>query len=134
MKKTWIDWKQIEKITPEMAYVLGLLWADGYVLMRGKNHGQITMGNIKEDSLYFRVFFEKVGKWTIREIKGNKRKDQMTFCCYDTNFIKWLYEHDYKAKSTISADKILNTIPKSLHQYWFLGLFDGDGCIYINPN
>ena len=39
----------------------------------------------------------------------------------------FLYHNDYNEKSFVSANKILNKIPKELHKFFILGLFDGDG-------
>ena len=41
---------------------------------------------------------------------------------------------DFSEKSNLQPNKILNFIPNNLHSYFYLGLFDGDGCFYIKSN
>ena len=75
----------------------------------------------------------KTGNWNKYYIKGRLKNN--TICkdsiLYRIGFKK-LYnifkEYDYDIKSTISPYKILNSIPKELKHYFFLGLIDGDGC------
>jgi len=38
----------------------------------------------------------------------------------------------FHKKSKNPPEIILNKIPKDLHRYFFLGFFDGDGCLYHN--
>jgi len=135
IRKTWIDWEQLKNMTPEMAYILGLLWADGYVILRKEmSSGTVSLSNIEEDGVYFSAIFKKVGCWTEKLYKIKDRKPQINFRCYELKFVNFLIEMDYKAKSNVSADKIISYIPKSIRSFWFLGLVDGDGCFYINPN
>jgi hypothetical protein len=49
---------------------------------------------------------------------------------YD-NFLK---KYDYHIKRNTSPTKIINDIPNELKRYFYLGLFDGDGCFYISKN
>jgi len=46
--------------------------------------------------------------------------------------VKFLIENDYDKKSFISPFKILSKIPDNLHQHFYRGYSDGDGCFYIN--
>ncbi len=131
--KTGIDWNQIHNMTKEMAYILGLLWADGYVVAK-KGAFKVQLNNLRDDCLYFRKIFDKVGKWTFHDRQQLNRQPQTHIACCEKDFALWLDSMDYHSKSTKSADKILKFIPKYLHSYWFCGLLDGDGSFYISPD
>lgn len=129
--------------TPEVAYILGLLWADGYVLCREKSENDkqrsiILIKLVVNDANYIKDTFLNTGNWRIRtresSQKGCNRKPQTTIETSNKILAKFLYENDYASKSSASADKILSKIPDNLKHYWFRGLSDGDGCFYLNPD
>lgn len=123
--------------TPEAAYVLGLLWADGYVLHKsndGRIRNRVSISNQREDFDIFAKTLQKTGRWNIGYRKLKQRKEQGTAEISNRPLVEFLMAHDYRSKSTDSACKILSTIPAHLKHYWFRGLFDGDGCIYFNPS
>lgn len=123
--------------TPEVAYILGLLWADGYVLHKSKNgilRNRVSISNQIEDFDIFSNILNKVGRWNITYRKQKNRKKQGTAEISNRPLVEFLMSNDYTSKSTASACKILSTIPNRLKCYWFRGLFDGDGCIYFNPS
>ncbi len=130
--------KSISKFTkitqiqsPEAAYILGLLWADGNVEYNGKNYYRIRLSNQVRDFKIFATIFRKTGPWVIRYKLAQTQNRQPQGEAVVSN--KWLgqflIENDYHAKECMSADKILEQIPNHLKHYWFLGLLDGDGCI-----
>lgn len=130
--------------TPEVAYILGLLWADGYVLHRSpvdKKTGyvheeyRIQLGCTYSDFEQFLPILEKVGRWRVTTIKASKhRKKQGKATISNRPLAEFLIENDYGSKSSASACKILSKVPDRLKHYWFRGLLDGDGCIYHNPD
>lgn len=128
--KTYIEPEKYLNInTKEMVYVLGFIWADGHVNITN-NKGRIILNIVKEDFEYIKNVFDNVGIWSYKEIIPKNRKTQMCIRLYNLNFATFLYEHDYKNKSYVSADKILSKIPDDLKHYFFRGLVDGDGCWY----
>ena len=120
-----------EKMKDVNAYLLGFIWADGYVSFK-HSKCQITCNFVHTDSYDIHPLFNQTGKWGvyIREAKGNCKKS----ICVSTNnrpFAEFLNSMDYITKSHESATKILNFIPTELHRYWWLGCMDGDGGFYI---
>lgn len=113
--------------TPEVAYILGLLWADGNLYK-----DQIRINCVAEDLEKLEWIFDKTGKWRKFYSKQLNCKDQLLIYTNNKPLRQFLEENDYIAKSTASADKILSKIPDHLKHYWFRGLVDGDGCFYIN--
>ena len=115
----------IEK--PEIAYMLGYLWADGYIV-----RNEIRLEIVKDDLDHIKPILESIGTWTYsyRNRAGNQTSGRAVVS--NKRLVKFLKENDYDNKSFMSADKILSIIPNELKHYFFRGLVDGDGCIYIN--
>lgn len=115
--------------TPEVAYILGLIWADGSIV---KNF--IKIQAVKRDLDTLKWIFMKIGSWYVDPLieKGGNRQSQMLIGTNNKRLRQFLEDHDYKSKSTFSADKILAHIPEYLRHYWWRGIVDGDGCFYRN--
>lgn len=128
-KKYRVDEKQFLKIeTPEIAYVLGLLWADGYITKYGP---QINI--LEKDMDFLLNIFLKIGDWCIYSFQpSGKRQRQKLLRTSNKIIADFLIENDYLVKSGVSACKILSNIPENLKHYWFRGLVDGDGCFFFN--
>jgi len=117
--------------TPEFAYILGLLWADGYLNIKENRTYRICIESVSDDLIGLIPIFEKVGIWHKRERNRVNRRPQLSLRATSREFALWLQDHDYTAKSYKSADKILSKIPENLRHYWFRGLIDGDGHIGV---
>ena len=117
-------------ITPESAYVLGILWADGSV----EKSGKVRIGLVKQDMNDIECVFDKLGKWKKRDKQLINRQLQRHIGTNSKILSNFLQSHNYISKSTSSADSILSIIPDNLKHYWFRGLFDGDGHIRKNRN
>ena len=130
-----VDMTQFKKInTPEAAYILGLIWADGYVI-ENKDRGEVRLSLVSEDCQHVIPTFFKTGQWVIGTRKKiNHWKTITTVTTHNRPFALFLKTIDYNVKSSASADKVLAIIPDHLKHYWFRGLFDGDGGIYLNPD
>lgn len=120
--------KFLQLNTPHICYILGFLWADGY-LIKNTNKSQyricVEISNKDFDNIFY--IFSKVGTWTVSTIKQNKRIQISNKMIYS-----FLLDHDYILKSTKAPTKILNKLPNNLKQFWWRGYFDGDGCFYTN--
>ena len=124
----------IDLFTPTSSYILGLLWADGYV-QNSNRKSNISLSTTYPDADYFIPLFLGTGKWKHYSIISKKHPTWKTKCEIKTNnrpLAEFLVKHDYVSKSNVSADKILSIIPENLHCYWFRGLFDGDGHIHTD--
>jgi intein-encoded DNA endonuclease-like protein len=108
--------------SPEMAYILGFIWADGHITKR-KNGIVISVqqkdGKELHDVLLKHIPFN---------VHVTKRNGQFMFHIHDYTLHQFLVDNDYSIKSVSSPSKILSKIPISLRHYFFRGYFDGDGC------
>lgn len=116
--------------TPESAYVLGLLWADGYI----HPPYSLSIECLSSDMDELQDTFYKVGKWNKYERSRKNRQPQTTFQLCNRELVSYLEGHNYTAKNFKSACSIVDTIPEKLLCYWFRGLIDGDGCFYMSPD
>lgn len=126
---------------PEIAYLLGLIWADGYV-KHGSNirktgsiheFNRIEVSMNTSDMELLVPLFNFTGKWCIYTRCRLNRKSSTSVITNNAPLVKFLCDHDYHVKSESSACKILSEIPQHLKKYWFRGVIDGDGCFYLNP-
>ncbi len=130
-KSSNIDYNVLSKpTTPEAAYILGLLWADGYV----NPPYSLSIECLTSDMNYLENTFYKIGKWNKYERTRKKRQSQTTFQTTNMELVEHLSKHYYTSKNHKSACSIINTIPDELLCYWFRGLVDGDGCFYISSD
>jgi len=115
----------IEK--PEVAYLLGFLWADGYIVRT-----EVRLEIIKTDMDNIKHILDSIGTWTYSDRQRKNWKVISRATTSNKRLVEFLKEHDYDKKSYVSADKILSKIPNDLKHYFFRGLVDGDGCIDTN--
>lgn len=116
---------------PENAYLLGLMWADGYV---DKKY-QIELCLKSDDFDSIKPLIETYGyekfKYSQKIYKGNIfGKLRGLFKISNVNLNQYLRTIGYREKSTISPKQVLETIPDSYKYLWWRGYFDGDGCFY----
>lgn len=122
----------IEIKTKYHAYILGLLWADGWIIYKKKNKS-IRIELTYEDAKIVESIFDKTGKWNKYYIEKNSfRKKRMGFVASSAKFADFLFENDYKYKSLKTPEKIYSKIPEKYKKYFLLGWSDGDGCFYFN--
>lgn len=114
---------------PETSYVLGLLWADGWI--QNTNDFSINIKLISEDFVHLEWIFDKIGKWKKYRYYPKNRKPTTQLRTSGKNSVDYLISIGYKNKSFNSAREVLNTIPDNLQHYWWRGYLDGDG--YISP-
>lgn len=118
--------------SPEVAYILGMLWADGYVSLK---ECKAILNLVKVDLDEIVPLFMKTGEWSYFSTKKLCKRCtnfQASIRCYNGELIKFLETLDYRIKSGTSASKVLKHIPNHLKHYWWRGYFDGDGCLAMN--
>lgn len=120
--------------TKEVAYFLGFLWADGF-LVTTSGHREVGIEIISSDAIHLLPILTSLGSWRIRE-RHRKRngvscKPITSFLTSNRFLVDYLISKGYQSKSSGSPDAILDTIPVDLRHYFWRGLFDGDGNLYV---
>ena len=123
--------------TPQTSYLLGLIWADGYVKTLQKKNKKspahrIEISMLSSDINELTNVFNSTGKWCFSHRQRDKRKPQTSVSTNNKPLVEFLEKNDFGIKTEMSADKILSKMPDKLKKYWFRGLSDGDGCFYVN--
>lgn len=120
---------------PNFAYVLGLIWADGYVAYNPqKSKWQVSVSLIEEDMLDLKHIFQSFGSWFefYHKPQGYSFKRQLKLGITHRKFVEFLIKNDFQLKSNASPHKILSCLPENLHLFFWRGYIDGDGCFYFN--
>jgi hypothetical protein len=115
--------------TKEAAYVMGILWADGWIV--NKNYYSVDIKLVKEDFDVIMPIFNKLGTWKKYEYFPKNRKPVVQLRVSGKEIVDIFLSLGYDAKSHNSAKTVLMHIPKKLREYWWRGYFDGDGHIKI---
>lgn len=136
-KTKWYN-ATLKNLTDEEIYILGFLWADGYLTNKKKDFFyNLACQILFTDYTNIKSIFNKVGCWSeyIREAKTDKknvhRKQNILLTISDVSFIKKLVNVDFDKKNHVSPEKLLKLIPKKKHYLFYRGYFDGDGCWYV---
>lgn len=119
---------------PEIAYTLGFLWADSHLYVEG-NFKALRVNFLKKDYLAIKNILHYGIKWKVTfKPKTKERQPQAILYTSDEKLCNLLFDLDFHKKSLVSPTKILSKIPYYLHNYFWRGYFDGDGCIYLRKN
>lgn len=116
--------------TPFHVYLLGFIWADGYILSQYKRK-EIRVEITSDDMANLKRCFDKTGKWYYTSRKRENRKLQTTASCNNAKLIDFLIQYSYDKKSQVTPSIFL-IIPENLKKYFLRGWIDGDGCFYSN--
>lgn len=119
---------KIDFFDKNFVYILGLIWADGYL---GLKSNTIYLECIKDDMEQFKPILESISNWSFYERKREYKQTINAFIS-DKKFYTLLVGNDYLNKSKTSPNKINQIIPESMRKYFLLGIIDGDGCFYYN--
>lgn len=125
--------KFIDEKCSEIAYILGYLWADGYIY---KN--QINIELCKDDVINILPIFNNVGVWNYYERQRTRNglpfgKLQAKLNTSNKELVDFLSTMDYKDKEN-GPIKIIKHIGPDFEPDFWHGYFDGDGCLYIRKD
>jgi hypothetical protein len=113
--------------TPQASYILGFLWADGFLASNNSIGTEITT----DDAEYLLPAFLKTGKWSTFSRHRNGYKPQTKIVCSSKLFFEHLSSQGFKGRSHFPRD-LSTSFPDHLLSYWLRGYSDGDGCFYFN--
>lgn len=112
----------INPTQPEIAYLTGFLWADGYLGSHYSINSEINF----EDANVLLPIFQKTGNWKTYT-RTRKKSITTKFTCSS----KLMYDF-FSFESNSSPNKLICNVPTKLKHYFFRGYCDGDGCFYFN--
>lgn len=132
-----LDEKYFELIdTPEKAYWVGFLAADGYV---NSSKGILELGLQRQDESHIKKFakaintnkpiYQKDSKYNGKKYPSSLLRINSHKMVNDLNALGII-----ERKSLIYSPPTENQIDKGLIKYWILGYLDGDGSISIDKN
>jgi len=136
-KKYTIDTQGFKDINNAIyPYILGYIWADGYLYE--KNNSIELYTSVKDIDNILNIF-NNVGNWYVKKRikylkKTNKFYISYTIGVCDKELSNYLLENDFKEKSLKSPNKILKLIPKKYHSDFYRGYSDGDGSFSLYNN
>jgi len=113
------------------AYFLGFFWGDGCFGANGKpTTPRIVI--LKSDADILFPVFAQILSFQYREFEqpNGKIASVALFNFNKNSLIKLLAENDYLSKAISPHTKILKLIPENLHNYFWRGFFDADGCFF----
>lgn len=115
---------------PENVYFWGRFWADGSLCKT-----DLRLYGVKEDIDHLVPFLRSMGIHTIYDKQAKKNgvsygRPSSIVSISSKNLVNFMAELGAKEKSYIAPTKVLSMIPSELHHYFWLGYFDGDGCLY----
>ena len=118
--------------TEEKAYVLGFIYADGYLQ---DVHNSIRFNLSLKDISLLEKLNQALG--FSGEIKQTEKVNTVTGKVYSLCYVTWsskrlceaLIRLGYTKNKTFTAT-LPNSIPSDLLRHFFRGYFDGDGCIH----
>lgn len=110
-------------------YLLGFIWADGYV---NKKTNAISVYITTKDMEDIKKLFLKSGDWRTYNVIPKIGKPLTRIGCHCWKLHEFLTENDYQNKSFLSPDKIVKDKSDIFLRGFWRGYLDGDGCYYLN--
>lgn len=114
---------------PVDLYILGLLWADGYV---HKEKNRVELCLITEDFKDILNLFNTT-QWNVYTRNREGKSPSTTLGNYLLETSEYFRDLGYCNKSQ-EKPKFLDKVPEELKHYFFRGFFDGDGCFYLSKD
>lgn len=126
--------KKFENIVDKnAAYLLGFLWADGFINYSAGRPSGIGVELLRKDATdiepLFQKLFKKYGKYA--RTRGH-RQPVITFVVCDVKLARFFIKKYQFDKKSMRFPDISEFIPEDLHVYFLRGYFDGDGYIDVS--
>lgn len=114
----------------EHIYLMGFLWADGYL---HDTLNRLELSIVTEDFNDINILFD-TNYWAIYQRNRKERKPQTTVGLYREDVCNvFRNEYNYVEKS-YKCPNFINKIPTEFLHYFIRGFFDGDGCFYVSAD
>lgn len=120
--------------TPDKAYFLGLLAADGNVYKRDRNQAIIRLSLKSEDKYILDIMREYVGSNKPLRIQ-TKNVNNILHYYYSLELVSDKMAEDLSKYNIVprkTYDIVMPELPKHLQSHYIRGYFDGDGSVTVN--
>lgn len=115
---------------PIIIYLMGLMWADGYL---HSTLNRLELCILEKDYEDISEIINSLGEWSIVKINRKNRKTSIRLGCYSKDICDIFKKYNYHNKS-VDEPLFIKNIPTHLIYYFFRGLVDGDGCFYLSKD
>jgi len=119
--------KSLSAQTPEAAYTLGFLWADGHL---PPHCAVVSCEVVASDGEELLPIFSTCGRWRASRRTRPNRREQMCLSVLNLPFRRQLEQWGFQERGK-GADQVLAELVQPLHPHWWRGYFDGDGSLYF---
>lgn len=116
-----------QPIRPEVAYILGYLWADGHL---NESSNSIVLDCVADDVRVIEPVFDTTGEWLKSDLNRSGKRPSRVLLTVNARIARFLISHGFGHKSVRSPDSLVALLPDSIRPLFWRGYFDGDGCIY----
>lgn len=137
----FIDESFFEKIdSHDKAQILGFIYADGCIHIRSENSKRLQIGLNEQDSDYLEIIRVKMKNEVLLRHKTYHCKDGVTrnvvtFTTSNPKIISDLGNLGVGPRKSLTARfPSEKQVPKEFLHSFILGIFEGDGCIYVPLN
>jgi len=110
----------------KLCYLLGFIWADGFV----DKKGFVDLNILSSDGQKILPIVQYVEGFRSRLNNRKNKKQTISFICRNKDFASLLLSLKFNEKSFCEPNKLLSSMPRKNHYLFWRGFFDGDGCIY----
>tara|TARA_Y100000034_G_C6846829_1_gene383693 strand:- start:141 stop:977 length:837 start_codon:yes stop_codon:yes gene_type:complete len=116
--------------SPNTAYALGFMWADGYINDISQSYRiEVEIKRVDADDVF--PHFNHCGDWTRHDRNRPNREPQARICTGNKRLFQFLKSFDYHLKRKEAPEKIVQWVcPSVAHVFW-RGYFDGDGWFHL---
>lgn len=118
-----LDWRFFDTITPDSAYVMGFIAADGCVEPK---LNRVSISQAKQDSAI--LYDIRTAMGCHNPICVKRTKNEAALYIHNRHFVEMLEECGIGQKKTLRG--IFPTMDSVMEPHFVRGLFDGDGSIY----
>lgn len=129
-RKYYFNYDIFENIdTPEKAYWLGFLYADGYITAE---HGGFGLALNEKDKEHLFHFAKFLGLNDFSCIKRCEKTKSYRICLNDTSYYDILVKKGFNSQKSYDNTIIVwENIPEKYKKFFILGFWDGDGYVSI---
>jgi hypothetical protein len=116
-------------------YLLGFLWADGHLSKNKYGGYTVRLEIIKSDALQFESKFKSIMDCSFNHRSRENRQEQTVINITNKHLVNLMIDLGYDNRLKNGLAKTFDyLLTDNKIRAFVRGYFDGDGCVYSNPN